>query len=149
MVPLVASMEDMSLRAIPAVVALACALAVAPGAVAKDIDGTEASETLTGTAQPDTIRGMAGGDKIEGRAGGDTLDGGSENDILWGGKGGDLLLPGKGIDSVDGGPGNDVVKLRRDGSRDLVQCRGGKDKVYVAGRDPGDVFIDCETVIYQ
>lgn len=142
-------MEGMKLRALPAVVALSCALAMAPAAVAKTIDGGSENDTLTGTRKADTIRGKGGGDKIYGKAGNDRLLGGSGNDTIWGGRGADVIIPGKGLDSVDAGPGNDVIKLVSDGIQDLVQCRSGKDTVYVKGRDPGDVFIGCEKIVYQ
>ena len=142
-------MEGMKLRVLPAIVALSCALAVTPAAFAKTIDGGSDNDTLTDTRKADTIRGKGGGDKIYGKAGNDRLVGGSGNDILWGGRGSDVIIPGKGQDSVDAGPGNDVIKLVSDGIQDLVQCRSGRDTVYVKGRDPGDVFIGCEKIVYR
>ncbi len=138
----------MKLLIVPAAVLLTGALTMAPS-LAKDIDGTDSNDTLKGTAAADTIRGFGDNDRLEGRGGNDTLIGGTGNDTLIGGIGRDQIILGTGGDAADAGKGNDVIRMKRDNWSDPVQCGPGHDTVYVNGRDPGDVFIDCENVVFQ
>ena len=60
--------------------------------------------------------------------------GGAKADELHGDAGNDDLAPGTGRDRVWGGPGNDTIAAR-DGSRDVIDCGAGLDRVTADRRD--------------
>lgn len=93
----------------------------APPQQNRDIDGTNADNTLTGGAGNDDIDGFGGNDRLTGAGGNDDLDGGSGNDSLFGGDGRDDLDGGTGTDLLEGGAGNDTL----DGGRGNDRLTGG------------------------
>jgi Ca2+-binding RTX toxin-like protein len=92
---------------------LLAAAVCAPAGHADTIIGTPGDDTLAGTAGDDVIRGLEGNDVI-GAAGGRDL--------------------------IDAGAGNDVIRTR-EGTRDVVRCGDGSDRVY---SDRTDVLYNCE-----
>jgi Ca2+-binding RTX toxin-like protein len=59
-----------------------------------------------------------------------------------GGPGDDFISPGTGRDLIRAGAGNDVINAR-DGSRDVIECASGVDRVTA---DRRDVLRRCEQV---
>ena len=113
--------------------------------------GTARADRLIGTGGRDRLLGLAGNDLLDGRAGDDALDGGAGRDRLLGGKGDDVLsgrsgsdriTGGPGRDTVDGAAGNDVIDVK-DGTRDVVRCGKGRDRVTA---DRKDRLKNCERV---
>jgi Ca2+-binding RTX toxin-like protein len=51
-----------------------------------------------------------------------------------GGPGDDTISPGTGRDLIRAGAGNDVINAR-DGSRDVIECASGVDRVAADRRD--------------
>jgi uncharacterized repeat protein (TIGR01451 family) len=96
--------------------------------------GGEGSDVLDGDGGDDALWGGNGPDRLVGGAGNDRLYGGLKRDVLSGGLGDDQLYPGTGRDLVRGGAGNDVISAR-DGSRDVVECGPGTDRVTADRRD--------------
>ena len=62
------------------------------GAIAANVDGNGANNTITGNSGSNIIFGFAGTDKLNGGGGDDTLTGGPGNDILNGGSGIDTAV---------------------------------------------------------
>jgi hypothetical protein len=102
--------------------------------------GGAGNDVLDGDGGNDQLSGGDGRDRLFGGVGNDRLTGGLKADELSGGAGDDQLLPGQGRDRVRGGAGNDVVSAR-DGSRDVVDCGPGFDRVTA---DRRDVLRRCE-----
>jgi uncharacterized repeat protein (TIGR01451 family) len=125
------------------------------------INGTAFGDTIYGLERSDLVRGLDGSDCLWGGEGDDVLDGDGGDDRLWGGNGrdrvvagdgndllygglkGDVLIgglgddfiaPGTGRDLVRAGAGNDVINAR-DGSRDVIECASGVDRVTADRRD--------------
>ena len=125
------------------------------------INGTAFGDTIYGLERSDLLRGLDGADCLWGGEGNDVLDGDGGDDRLWGGNGrdrlvagdgndllygglkGDVLIgglgddfiaPGTGRDLVRAGAGNDVINAR-DGSRDVIECASGADRVTADRRD--------------
>jgi uncharacterized repeat protein (TIGR01451 family) len=96
--------------------------------------GGDANDVLDGDGGDDALWGGDGRDRLVGGAGNDRLRGGLKRDVLVGGDGDDELLPGTGRDLVRAGFGNDVISAR-DGSRDVIQCGPGADRVTADRRD--------------
>jgi hypothetical protein len=96
--------------------------------------GGEGADVLDGDGGDDTVSGGDGRDRLFGGAGNDRLLGGAKGDELHGDPGNDQLFPGTGRDRVWGGAGNDVVSAR-DGSRDVIDCGAGLDRVTADRRD--------------
>jgi Ca2+-binding RTX toxin-like protein len=96
--------------------------------------GGEGADVLDGDGGDDTLSGGDGRDRLFGGAGNDRLLGGAKGDELHGDTGNDQLLPGTGRDRVWGGAGNDVISAR-DGSRDVIDCGAGLDRVTADRRD--------------
>ncbi|MEK7793896.1 MAG: calcium-binding protein, partial [Candidatus Hydrogenedentota bacterium] len=90
------------------------------GALALDVRGGEAAESLYGSNQSDTIAGNGGADVIDGQAGDDLIFGGAGADALSGGAGNDTLDGGAGDDALDGGTGTDTYRLGFAGGRDTI-----------------------------
>lgn len=73
-------------------------------------------------------------------------------DLLRGGGNGprrrEFLDPGSGRDVAYGGPGDETALMGApDGSRDVIRCGAGSDKIlYRNAVDPRDVIVSCETV---
>jgi uncharacterized repeat protein (TIGR01451 family) len=105
--------------------------------------GGEGSDVLDGDGGDDSLWGGNGRDRLVGGDGNDRLYGGLKRDVLIAGAGDDLVSPGTGRDLVRAGAGNDVVNAR-DGSRDVVQCASGQDRVTVDRRDR---VRGCEQVV--
>ncbi|KAA9006791.1 calcium-binding protein [Histidinibacterium aquaticum] len=94
-------------------------------APARDVIGTEGS---------DSLQGGWGGDMLSGGGGNDTLFGGSGRDSLFGGSGDDLLQGGDDADEMDGGAGTDL--LRGGSGNDSLSGGDGSDRLEGdAGRD--------------
>jgi uncharacterized repeat protein (TIGR01451 family) len=96
--------------------------------------GGEGADVLDGDGGDDTLSGGDGRDRLFGGAGNDRLLGGAKGDELRGDTGNDQLFPGTGRDRVWGGAGNDVISAR-DGSRDVIDCGAGLDRVTADRRD--------------
>jgi Ca2+-binding RTX toxin-like protein len=87
--------------------------------------GTSGPDRLIGTPEDDVIYGRGGADMIRGLAGDDKLFGGAGRDRIKGGRGSDLIMA-------------------RDGTPDVIDCGGGRDKAYV---DVTDRASNCEQVL--
>jgi Ca2+-binding RTX toxin-like protein len=96
--------------------------------------GGEGADVLDGDGGDDSLWGGDGRDRLFGGAGNDRVLGGAKGDELHGDAGNDQLFPGTGRDRVWGGPGNDAISAR-DGSRDVVDCGTGLDRVTADARD--------------
>ena len=145
------------------------ALALVPAsALALTTEGSDRGERLRGTAGPDQIDGRGGADRIFGfqaddllvggfgadrvfgGLGDDELRGAQDNDRLHGGGGNDRVVgdaPNAGdrtsFDRLFGGAGNDTVRSVG-GSRDVIDCGPGRDRVV---KDSRDVVRGCEVVL--
>jgi dipeptidyl aminopeptidase/acylaminoacyl peptidase len=91
----------------------------------------------------DYVDGGPGNDTIYGGRGVDVLRGGAGNDRIYGGRGADWIYGGPGADLLDGGPYNDRI-FAADGTRDVIRCGSGKDRVVADRFDV--VAADCERV---
>jgi hypothetical protein len=109
-------------------------LTLAGAACANPSFGGRDDDVLLGSGFGDRLYGRQGRDLLRGRAGNDCLFGGEGADVLDGDGGNDQLFPGTGRDRVWGGAGNDVVSTR-DGSRDVIDCGAGLDRVTADRRD--------------
>jgi uncharacterized repeat protein (TIGR01451 family) len=96
--------------------------------------GGEGADVLDGDGGDDTLSGGDGRDRLFGGAGNDRVLGGAKGDEMHGDAGNDQLFPGTGRDRVWGGAGNDVISAR-DGSRDVIDCGAGLDRVTADRRD--------------
>jgi uncharacterized repeat protein (TIGR01451 family) len=96
--------------------------------------GGEGADVLDGDGGDDQLSGGDGRDRLFAGSGSDRLLGGAKGDELHGDTGTDQLFPGTGRDRVWGGPGNDTISAR-DGSRDVIDCGGGLDRVTADRRD--------------
>ena len=96
--------------------------------------GGEGADVLDGNGGDDMLSGGDGRDRLFGGAGNDRLLGGAKGDEMHGDPGDDQLFPGTGRDRVWGGAGNDVISAR-DGSRDVIDCGAGLDRVTADRRD--------------
>ncbi|HEX5900364.1 MAG TPA: hypothetical protein VFY32_13255, partial [Solirubrobacteraceae bacterium] len=96
--------------------------------------GGEGADVLDGDGGDDSLWGGDGRDRLFGGAGNDRVLGGAKGDELHGDGGEDQLFPGSGRDRVWGGPGNDTISAR-DGSRDVIDCGAGLDRVTADRRD--------------
>jgi uncharacterized repeat protein (TIGR01451 family) len=96
--------------------------------------GGEGNDVLDGDGGNDRLWGGNGRDRLLGGDGNDLLYGGLKGDVLVGGAGDDQLFPGTGRDLVRAGAGNDVINAR-DGSRDVIECASGVDRVIADRRD--------------
>jgi Ca2+-binding RTX toxin-like protein len=105
-------------------VGVTCLIAVP--ALARNVVGTKANDTLRGTPDADRINGRGGNDRILGLTGDDTLTGGPGHDYL------------------DGGRGNDRL-LIQDRTLDVATCGAGRDRVTADATDV--VRANCETVV--
>jgi hypothetical protein len=96
--------------------------------------GGEGADVLDGDGGDDSLWGGDGRDRLFGGAGNDRVLGGAKSDELHGDAGNDQLFPGSGRDRVWGGAGNDTISAR-DGSRDVIDCGAGLDRVTADRRD--------------
>jgi Domain of unknown function DUF11/RTX calcium-binding nonapeptide repeat (4 copies) len=96
--------------------------------------GGDGNDVLDGDGGDDTLSGGDGRDRLFGGSGNDRVLGGAKADELHGDTGADQLFPGSGRDRVWGGPGNDTISAR-DGSRDVIDCGAGLDRVTADRRD--------------
>jgi uncharacterized repeat protein (TIGR01451 family) len=96
--------------------------------------GGEGNDVLDGDGGDDRLWGGNGRDRLVGGDGNDLLYGGLKGDVLIGGVGDDFISPGTGRDLVRAGAGNDVINAR-DGSRDVIECASGLDRVTADRRD--------------
>lgn len=96
--------------------------------------GGEGADVLDGDGGNDSLWGGDGRDRLFGGGGNDRLLGGDKGDEVHGDAGNDQLFPGTGRDRVWGGAGNDAISAR-DGSRDVIDCGAGLDRVTADRRD--------------
>jgi uncharacterized repeat protein (TIGR01451 family) len=96
--------------------------------------GGEGNDVLDGDGGDDRLWGGNGRDRLVAGAGNDLLYGGLKRDVLIAGTGDDFISPGTGRDLVRAGAGNDVINAR-DGSRDVIECASGADRVTADRRD--------------
>jgi Ca2+-binding RTX toxin-like protein len=87
---------------------------------ARNVVGTDASETITTYEEDDRIQGLGGNDTIFAGLGNDLLNGGSGNDYLAGQDGNDTLDGGSGDDYLNGGRGNDLYLFGRGSGQDTI-----------------------------
>ncbi len=87
------------------------------------VDGALAPRLCNG--QTPTITGTPGNDTLKGTGGRDVILAGGGDDVINGMDGGDVIC---------GGAGNDVISAR-DGSRDVIECGAGLDRVTADRRD--------------
>ncbi len=129
--------------------------------------GEAGEDTVSGLAGDDAIYGGDHDDRLFGGnreqtsddPGNDTLYGELGNDVVVGGFGADTLLGGEGndrlvegpwkaaaVDDLRAGAGDDLISSHtHPGSKDLVDCGPGYDKVHADRQD--DVSADCENVV--
>jgi uncharacterized repeat protein (TIGR01451 family) len=96
--------------------------------------GGDGNDVLDGDGGDDSLWGSDGRDRLFGGSGNDRLLGGAKADELHGDTGDDELAAGTGRDRVWGGPGDDTISAR-DGSRDVIDCGAGLDRVRADRRD--------------
>jgi Domain of unknown function DUF11/RTX calcium-binding nonapeptide repeat (4 copies) len=96
--------------------------------------GGEGADVLDGDGGDDTLSGGDGRDRLFGGSGNDRVLGGAKGDELHGDAGTDQIFPGTGRDRVWGGAANDTISAR-DGSRDVIDCGAGLDRVTADRRD--------------
>jgi hypothetical protein len=96
--------------------------------------GGEGADVLDGDGGDDQLWGGDGRDRLFGGSGNDRVLGSAKTDELHGDTGNDQLFPGSGRDRAWGGPGNDTISAR-DGSRDVIDCGAGLDRVTADRRD--------------
>jgi uncharacterized repeat protein (TIGR01451 family) len=96
--------------------------------------GGDGSDVLDGDGGNDSLWGSDGRDRLFGGSADDRLLGGARADELHGDTGNDELAAGSGRDRVWAGPGNDTISAR-DGSRDVIDCGPGLDRVTADRRD--------------
>ncbi|NHZ95800.1 calcium-binding protein [Massilia sp. CCM 8734] len=136
----------------------------APAGVGRDLQGSNADDTLFGAEFNDTISGNGGEDVMFGyggddyivsndpddgaRAKGDVLFGNDGNDTLLGGRGQDVLNGNVGDDFADGGAGNDQLNgeqgndtLQGGAGHDTLSDHQGRDSLLGGG---GVDFLDSE-----
>jgi len=85
---------------------------------------------------------------INGDHGDNNLIGTSGCDKINGDDGNDDIFPGDGADRVNAGDGDDFISNLPDGDRDIINCEGGDDSVYVDGNSntDGDLYRNCENI---
>ncbi len=93
--------------------------------------GTRRSDAIVGTSGRDRLLGGRGNDRLRGKGGADCVKGQGGNDRLSGGAARDKISGGRGADRISS----------RDGTRDVVNCGGGEDRVKA---DRADVLKHCE-----
>jgi uncharacterized repeat protein (TIGR01451 family) len=96
--------------------------------------GGDGNDVLDGDGGNDSLWGSDGRDRLFGGSGRDRVLGGAKADELHGDSGDDELAAGTGRDRVWGGAGNDTISAR-DGSRDVIDCGAGLDRVTADRRD--------------
>jgi len=79
-------------------------------ALANQIIGTAANDTIYGLGGDDYLRGGAGNDVLYGGDGNDEIRGEAGNDTIYGGNGDNKLIGGDGNDVIVGGDGNDTIE---------------------------------------
>ncbi|WP_445324192.1 calcium-binding protein [Paenibacillus sp. FSL R7-0297] len=121
-------------------------------AAARNVKGSEASESFTGYEDNDILLGYGGDDTLSGGDGDDVLDGGNGNDTLYGNAGNDRLQGGQGADMLQGGAGDDVLDggagndtLYGGDSSDTYYTRANGNDTYLFGRNSGqDTIVDYD-----
>jgi Ca2+-binding RTX toxin-like protein len=120
-----------------------------------ELAGENGEDEVYGLGGDDTVEGGACDDKLYGGPGRDDMDGdggtsdvdidpSSGKDTLYGGPGVDDLSGSLGKDILYGGDANDTLSPDKDGQRDELYCRKGKDVVYVGySADKIDYVDDC------
>jgi uncharacterized repeat protein (TIGR01451 family) len=104
---------------------LATSPSLRSGACANKKSGTGAGNILLGTRRGDRLLGRGGRDRLFGYLGRDCLNGGAQGDFLTGGRGRDVVKGRGGADRI----------FVADGSRDVVICGPGFDRVQADRRD--------------
>jgi Ca2+-binding RTX toxin-like protein len=125
------------------------------GAGNDSVLGGDGNDRVWAGAGDDSVDTGPGFDRVRGRRGDDTINGGDGFDVLHGGLGADTINGGPGndritarvrearSDTVNGDAGDDRI-FTRDGTRDVVTCGAGVDRVRADFVD--DVAADCEQV---
>ena len=108
--------------------------------------GGGGEDLIQGTEGNDRISGGGAQDILIGRAGNDNLDGGGAQDILIGGTGSDNIYGGGGDDKIFHGPEEEVDSTQPDGSKDVIDCGGGNDEVFINKSVDHDIALNCEVV---
>ena len=94
----------------------------------KNIQGTDADDTVLGTMCADDIDGGDGDDNIDAHAGNDTIVGGAGDDHIVAGSGDDIVFAGSGDDIVFAGIGDDIVFGGT--GNDRISGGDGNDRLY-------------------
>jgi len=109
-------------------------------------DGGSGNDTIDVVGRPPVLPFIAGGkgnDTLLARGAlGAIIDGGDGRDLIVGSPGFDLLIPNKGPDKVNASGGPDEIEPTRDGSRDQIDCGGGRD--LIGKQDSFDSVRSCE-----
>jgi Ca2+-binding RTX toxin-like protein len=107
-----------------------------------ELNGGPGGDQLFGEADSDVLRGGDGDDRITGGDSADRLIGGGGKDVMEAGGGNDIVTDSRGSNRINAGGGADVISVRN-GSRDVVNCAAGRDRV---SADRGDKLKNCEQV---
>ncbi len=96
------------------------------GTAGRDVlSGRGGDDCLFGLSGDDRLIGGTGTDLLRGSGGSDRMNGDAGNDKLDGRNGNDAITPGAGKDKVTAGGGDDEIAAR-DGTRDTIDCGGGR-----------------------
>jgi hypothetical protein len=111
-------------------------------------DGEKGDDTIEVVGRPLLLPAMAGGKGndtiLAAGAIGAFIDGGPGADRIVGSPGFDLIIPNKGPDKVNASGGGDEVETIPDGSRDQIDCGGGRDTT--GKHDRFDRVRSCERI---
>jgi Ca2+-binding RTX toxin-like protein len=120
--------------------------------------GEAGNDALSGGSGMDAVYGGIGDDVVGGN---DDDDGAGQNSVggVYGGEGNDYVTGGLGADKIFGNEGNDVIfhgnqestfSSSPDGSKDIIWCGPGMDRVWASTNSDGDtVGADCEIVRFD
>ncbi len=115
----------------------------------RTFSGTGGADVLVGDQYVVSNRliGGAGDDILFGVRSRDTLEGGEGNDVLLAGKQGARFFAGAGNDRLRGGLYRDEYHFSPGDGRDVIQERGGSDRLYLTGGiSPGDIEVTRENL---
>ena len=131
------------------------------------IFGVYGNDHVIGEAGDDVLSGGQGMDGVYGGIGNDVIGGGDGDDgagpnsigVINGFEGNDYVTGGLGADRIFGGEGDDTIfhgvsestfSSTPDGSRDIISCGPGWDRVWASTSSDGDtVGVDCEVVHFD
>jgi Ca2+-binding RTX toxin-like protein len=123
------------------------------------MQGNEGDDVIFGSEGNDRISGGPGNDGLWGSLGHDLIYGEDGNDMIGGSQDSDSLIGGRGADKIEGREGDDIIwhsntkgpnydPTASDGSKDIITCGDGYDKVFYGFHDGDEVSNDCEEINY-